>query len=72
MVPRDFTTGVFRAGSSPEDVFLRLRTGLNGTPMPAVSGSDEDLWDLTHFILSLESDDAGRWTHPLQRDGARR
>ena len=33
-----------RAGISPRDVFLRLKTGLNGTPMPAVYGSDEELW----------------------------
>jgi mono/diheme cytochrome c family protein len=52
--PRDFTTGVFRAGSTPKDIYLRLRTGLSGTPMPASSGSDEDLWSLVHYILSLK------------------
>lgn len=62
--PRDFTTGVFRAGSRPEDLFLRLRTGLNGTPMPAVSGSDEDLWHLTHFILSLKDPRSPARPHP--------
>jgi mono/diheme cytochrome c family protein len=51
--PRDFTTGVFRAGSAPTDLFLRMRTGLNGTPMPAVAGSDDDLWALVHYIRSL-------------------
>lgn len=64
VVPRDFTTGVFRAGSRPEDIFLRLRTGLNGTPMPAISGSDEDLWDLTHYILSLRVE-GGDLPHPM-------
>jgi mono/diheme cytochrome c family protein len=63
--PRDFTTGVFRAGSAPTDLFLRMRTGLNGTPMPAVSGSDDDLWALVHFILSLKDPAAARGAvHP--------
>lgn len=52
--PRDFTTGVFRAGSSSLDLFLRMRTGLNGTPMPATEGTDEELWNMVHFIQSLE------------------
>lgn len=60
ILPRDFTTGVFRAGSTPTDLFLRMRTGLNGTPMPAVAGSDEDLWALVHFIFSLEDEAAAR------------
>ncbi|HZJ70634.1 MAG TPA: cytochrome c [Planctomycetota bacterium] len=62
--PRDFTTGIFRAGSRPEDLFLRLRTGLNGTPMPAVSGSDEDLWHLTHYILGLKDPSSPARPHP--------
>lgn len=62
--PRDFTTGVFRAGSRPEDVFIRLKSGVNGTPMPAVYGSDEELWHLTHYIMSLVVEDGGRGPHP--------
>jgi cytochrome c oxidase cbb3-type subunit 2 len=53
--PRDFTTGVFRSGSTPEDVFIRVKTGLSGTPMPAFANyPDEQIWDLVHFILSLK------------------
>jgi cytochrome c oxidase cbb3-type subunit 2 len=53
--PRDFTSGVFRSGSTPEDVFVRIKTGLNGTPMPGYSNlPDAELWDLVHFILSLK------------------
>ncbi|HZL98986.1 MAG TPA: c-type cytochrome [Planctomycetota bacterium] len=62
--PRDFTTGIFRAGSRPEDLFLRLRTGLNGTPMPAIAGSDEELWHLTHYILSLKDPGHPARPHP--------
>lgn len=61
--PRDFTTGVFRAGSTGRDVYLRLKTGLNGTPMPAIPGSDEDLWALVHFIKSLVAKDAREPKH---------
>lgn len=52
--PRDFTTGVFRAGSTSRDIFLRLRTGLNGTPMPATDGEDAELWNMVHFIQSMK------------------
>ena len=54
---RDFTSGVFRAGSAPEDLFRRLRTGLNGTPMPSIPGTDEEIWALVHFMLSLVDPD---------------
>jgi hypothetical protein len=63
--PRDFTSGIFRAGSTPKDLFLRMRTGLNGTPMPSVYGSDEDLWDITHFIISLKDPDSTHRPHPV-------
>jgi mono/diheme cytochrome c family protein len=53
--PRDFTTGVFRAGSTPQDLYLRLRTGLSGTPMPAIPGSDEEIWAQVYYILSLRN-----------------
>ncbi|MFQ5749008.1 MAG: cbb3-type cytochrome c oxidase subunit I, partial [Planctomycetota bacterium] len=33
--PRDFSTGRFRAGSSDRDVYLRIRGGVSGTPMPS-------------------------------------
>lgn len=53
--PRDFTTGVFRSGSTPEDVFIRVKTGLTGTPMPGYSNlADAELWDIVHFIQSLK------------------
>lgn len=51
--PRDLTTGVFRAGSSASDLYLRLRTGLTGTPMPAIKGPEEDVWGLVYYIQSL-------------------
>lgn len=45
----------FRGGHTPEDVFRILSTGLDGSPMPSYRGmvSDEELWDLVFYILSL-------------------
>ena len=63
--PRDLTTGVFRAGNSGKDLFLRLKTGLFGTSMPAIAGTDDDLWHLVHFIQSLKEDTV----FPLGRQG---
>lgn len=55
IVPRDLTTGVFRAGGEPADLYRSIATGINGTPMPAygTSISPEDTWALVHFIRSL-------------------
>jgi mono/diheme cytochrome c family protein len=45
----------FRGGASARDVHLRLVTGMNGTPMPTFVdvASDEDLWHLAHYVVSL-------------------
>lgn len=55
IAPRDLTTGVFRAGSGPEDLYRSIATGINGTPMGSFSGSltPEQIWDLVHFVQSL-------------------
>jgi len=45
----------FRGGSSREDIFRTLSTGLNGTPMPSFTDSltPEQRWAITDFIVSL-------------------
>lgn len=64
--PRDFTTGVFRAGSTPQDLYLRLRAGLAGTPMPAIPGGDDDIWAQVYYILSLRDPNAKpTWVPPV-------
>ena len=35
MHPFDFTTGAFKFGDTPADVYRTFNTGLNGTPMPS-------------------------------------
>lgn len=53
--PRDLTTGVFRAGTRSQDLYLSIATGINGTPMPAFEGvlSPDEIWSLVHFVRSL-------------------
>lgn len=45
----------FRGGATARDIFLRLRTGMDGTPMPSYTGSATDikLWHLANYILSI-------------------
>ena len=45
----------FRGGSSREDLFRTLSTGLNGTPMPSFLDAltPEQRWAITDFIVSL-------------------
>ncbi len=45
----------FRGGSSREDIFRTMTTGLNGTPMPGFleALTPEQRWAITDFIVSL-------------------
>jgi mono/diheme cytochrome c family protein len=45
----------FRAGSTREDIFRTMSTGLNGTPMPSFSDAltPEQRWAITDYIDSL-------------------
>ena len=45
----------FRGGNSVRDVFLRFRTGMNGTPMPSFLGAatEPELWQLAVYVQSL-------------------
>ena len=61
ILPRNLQTGVYRGGSRPQDLYTRIVRGIEGTPMPAAplqpeisTGlSQEDVWDLVNFLLSL-------------------
>jgi cytochrome c oxidase cbb3-type subunit 2 len=45
----------FRGGRTAADVYLRLKTGINGTPMPsfADTANDEDLWHVANYVVSI-------------------
>ncbi len=71
ILPRNLRTGVYRGGSEPSDLYLRIVNGIDGTPMPATAMqpanaqglTETDVWDLVNFLLSLPyeaiSQDAG-------------
>jgi DMSO reductase family type II enzyme heme b subunit len=51
---------LFNGGARVEDIYRRLRTGLDGTPMPTFSDlidagfmTDEQLWAVAHYVRSL-------------------
>jgi cytochrome c oxidase cbb3-type subunit I/II len=51
---RDFTRGRFIRGAEMEDLYLTLRTGLEGTPMGAYDTlRDDEIWALAAYVRSL-------------------
>jgi mono/diheme cytochrome c family protein len=50
----DLTSGMFRGGGRPFDIYRRIYAGIYGTPMPSFSGALEKepdkVWQLVHFI----------------------
>lgn len=61
---------LFNGGGSAEDIYHRLRTGLDGTPMPSFSDlleqkflTDTELWRLAQYVRSLSPSEA-----PVVRD----
>ena len=54
MRARDFTRGRFIRGAEMEDLYLTLRTGLEGTPMGAYDTlRDDEIWALAAYVRSL-------------------
>ena len=52
--PRDFTSGHWKQGGSPAQVFHTISKGVPGSPMASFESlSLEDRWKLTHFIRSI-------------------
>jgi len=51
---RDLTIGDFRGGTSPKELFKRIRCGIPGTPMPSQYGlTDEEIWELVYYSRFL-------------------
>ncbi len=55
----------FRGGSTREDIFRTMTTGLNGTPMASFSDAltPEQRWAITDFIVSLSASDGPGYTN---------
>lgn len=53
--PHDLTTGLWKSGRYPSDLFRTLTTGMDGTPMPSFGEalSTDERWDLVSYLLSL-------------------
>ena len=64
--PADLTENwKFRGGNTVKEIYTRLRTGLDGTPMPSFQDAidnklitDEQLWRLAQYVHSLSPDKA--------------
>ncbi|MBI1734857.1 MAG: c-type cytochrome [Candidatus Rokubacteria bacterium] len=71
VVPANLTKAWrFKGGRAAEDVFMRLTTGMDGTPMPSYADTlpEEDRWAVAHYVRSLAAEADGgvvlraRWT----------
>ncbi len=61
IVPADLTMAwLFRGGPTADAIYVRLKTGLTGSPMPSYADvlSDDQLWDLVNYVDSLSPDAA--------------
>lgn len=51
----DLTSGMLHGGSRPIDVYRRIYSGINGTPMPgfasALEKEPDTIWDLVSYVL---------------------
>jgi mono/diheme cytochrome c family protein len=45
----------FRGGATSDDIYMRFRSGMSGTPMPSFkdSASDSEMHDLANYVVSL-------------------
>jgi mono/diheme cytochrome c family protein len=54
--PRNLRSGVYRGGRRPVDIYLRVKNGIEGTPMPAAPASgltSDDIWSIVAYVQSL-------------------
>lgn len=53
----DLTSGMLHGGQAPLDIYRRISSGINGTPMPAfkdaLAAEPDTMWQLTHYVMSL-------------------
>lgn len=63
--PADLTQNWrFNGGGAVEDIYMRLRSGLDGTPMPSSSDllaanvvTEDQLWNVAHYVRSLSPEE---------------
>ena len=67
--PRNLHLGVYRGGRRPVDLYRRIYSGINGTPMPELrlALKPNEIWDLVNYVLSIPYEDSGP---PTQQQAA--
>ncbi len=55
LIPRNLRLGTYRGGARPVDLYLRIKNGIEGTPMPAapVTLTSDDIWSLVEYVRQL-------------------
>lgn len=52
--PADLTSGVYKGGNAPAELYHRVRGGIQPSGMPAhATLTDRQAWDLVHFVRAL-------------------
>lgn len=55
----DLTAGMFHGGNRPEDIYRRIFSGINGTPMPSfkdkLAKEPDTFWHLVHYVQYISS-----------------
>lgn len=53
----DLTAGMLHGGQRPVDIYRRIYSGINGTPMPGFANAFQDepetIWDLVAYVLDV-------------------
>ncbi len=57
----------FRGGSTPSETYVRLSTGLDGTPMPSYAESltEEERWQVAYYVASLDQEGTDEGARPV-------
>jgi len=65
--PRDLTTGIYRGGRRPVDIYRRIYAGIKGTPMTGfgTSLSEAQIWDLVNYVMSIPFEHRGPGKGPF-------
>ncbi len=53
--PRDLTSGIYRGGRRPIDIYRRIAGGIKGTPMQSFGKTlkDNEIWDLVNYVMYI-------------------
>ena len=69
--PRNLRIPVYRGGGRPQDLYLRIKNGIEGTPMPSgTTLNDEEIWALVAYVKWLPYEKAGQQPPKMVNDKA--